>query len=80
MTEKHPLGFPMPGDIQHYQGKPYVTNDVGGIDIAIVEPFEPCPKCQDLMQAEFCDNGFGPYAVQIGPYHCYKCGYTEGDD
>jgi len=69
--------FHKPGDNQFYGGQPYVTNEVGGIDIATVEPTEPCPKCNAVCHAEFCDNGFGPFAVQVGPYHCEDCGWIE---
>lgn len=55
-----------------------LKNEVGGEDIFMVEPVENCPKCGERMYAEFCDNGFGPYAVQISPYHCESCGHIEG--
>jgi len=35
-----------------------------------------CPVCGDIATAEFADNGFGAYAVQIEPFHCY-CGWSE---
>lgn len=57
-------------------GKP--SNEVGGEDIATTEPTELCPKCREVCHADFVDNGFGPYAVQAGPYHCEKCGWIEG--
>ena len=28
-----------------------------------------CPVCGDVATAEFTDNGFGTYAVQIEPFH-----------
>lgn len=41
-----------------------------------IEPILPCPKCGKTAHAEWVDNGFGPYAVQAGPYHC-ECGWVE---
>ncbi len=41
------------------------------------EPIIKCEKCGIDCHAEWVDNGFGPYAVQAGPYHCYECGWTE---
>lgn len=52
---------------------------VGGKNIAFKKPVELCPRCKCEMDAEFWDNGFGPYSVQVGPWHCYDCGFTEGD-
>lgn len=62
---------------QTHNGKRYRTNEVGGIDIATVEPTEPCPKCGETCHADFVDIGFGPYSQQCGPYHCDACGWTE---
>lgn len=31
--------------------------------IATQKPIEECPRCKTEMDAEFIDNGFGPYAV-----------------
>ena len=42
------------------------------------EPEEYCPVCDKRVHAEFVDNGFGPYAIQAGPYHCISCGWVEG--
>ncbi len=42
-----------------------------------VEPTESCPYCGETCHADFVDNGFGPYAVQCGPYHCDGCGASE---
>lgn len=54
---------------------------VGGKLIFNKEPDRPkCPKCEHEMEAEFVDNGFGPYSIQASPYHCFECGYTEGDE
>ena len=64
------------GELQSYNGKMYATNEVGGIDIFISEPVELCPICTSKMTAEFCDNGFGPYAVQISPWFCEECYFT----
>lgn len=41
------------------------------------EPLEECPYCNAECHADFVDNGFGPYAVQCGPYHCIECGASE---
>lgn len=55
------------------------TNEVGGQDIFTTAPAAPlCPVCDEPAEAEFIDNGFGPYAVQVGPYHC-DCGWAEGE-
>lgn len=45
--------------------------------IATQKPVEQCPHCQMEMDAEFIDNGFGPYAVQASPWRCPECGYNE---
>ncbi len=37
-----------------------------------------CPICDSAVYAEFVDNGFGPYAVQVSPYHCENCNWIEG--
>lgn len=63
----------LPGSTQLYQGETYITNEVGGIDIATVEPTETCQICKGIMHAEFVDNGFGPYAVQVSPFFCENC-------
>lgn len=52
-------------------------NEVGGEDIFTKEPVEHCPNCENRVHAEFVDNGFGPYSVQAGPYHCDNCGWSE---
>ena len=36
----------------------------------------PCPECGTKCFAEFVDVGVG--YQQVGPYHCSKCGWTEG--
>lgn len=41
------------------------------------EPIKQCPVCGEDIHAEWVDNGFGPYSVQVSPFHCY-CGYVEG--
>jgi predicted Zn-ribbon and HTH transcriptional regulator len=53
---------------------------VGGKNLFFKKPIELCPRCKCEMDAEFWDNGFGRYSVQVGPWHCYDCGFTEGDD
>lgn len=55
-----------------------MCNEVGGQDIACKEPQEKCPRCNEDAEAEWCDNGFGPYAVQIAPWHCPSCGWIDG--
>ena len=71
------MNLPREGDIVTHAGKQYVTNEVGGIDIATVEPVEKCPKCGGEARCDdWVDNGFGPYAVQNGPFHC-ECGWVE---
>lgn len=52
---------------------PYIEQE----QIATEKPSAPCPRCKTEMEADFVDNGFGPYAVQASPYHCPKCGYNE---
>lgn len=37
-----------------------------------------CPGCGKIAEAEFIGNGVG--MQQISPFHCYECGWTEGDD
>tara|TARA_B100000941_G_C28112403_1_gene353955 strand:- start:269 stop:433 length:165 start_codon:yes stop_codon:yes gene_type:complete len=54
-----------------------MKNEVGGEDIATEEPEVYCPECGGRAEAEFVDNGFGPYAVQVSPYHCSTCGWLE---
>lgn len=71
--------FHKEGELQQYGGRTYVTNEVGGIDIFTSEPVELCPTCNSRMTAEFCDNGFGPYAVQISPWFCEKCYFTDSE-
>lgn len=46
--------------------------------IFTVEPHIDCEKCgaKDLC-TDWVDNGFGPYSVQVSPYHCEKCGWVE---
>lgn len=44
----------------------------------MIEPTMECPKCKATAYAQWVDNGFGPYAVQAGPYHCGRCGWVEG--
>jgi len=43
------------------------------------EPIGECPVCGPGVPAyaEWVDNGFGPYAVQAGPFHCMDCGWVE---
>jgi len=43
-------------------------------------PFDQmiCPACGKIASAEFVDNGVGN--VQCSPFHCYDCGWTEGED
>lgn len=36
-----------------------------------------CPVCGKEAYADFVDNGFGPFAVQAGPFNC-ECGWNEG--
>jgi len=49
-------------------------NEVGGQDIFTEKPVFKCPDCDCACDAEFCDNGFGPYSTQVSPYHCGACG------
>lgn len=45
----------------------------------MTEPTEICPNCGATAHAEFTDNGFGAYAVQVSPFHCQICGWTDED-
>jgi hypothetical protein len=45
----------------------------------MTEPTEIYPKCGETTHAEFVDNGFGPHAVQVSPFHCKACGWTDSD-
>jgi hypothetical protein len=66
-----------PGDIQIHNGKSYIINEVGGIDLFNKEPTLECPYCKETAYADWTDNGFGPYSVQTSPYHCYNCGWIQ---
>jgi len=41
------------------------------------KPVRLCDVCGEEAEAEFVDNGFGPYSVQAGPYNCFRCGWVE---
>jgi hypothetical protein len=36
-----------------------------------------CPGCGKIAEAEFM-GGMG--SAQCSPFHCYECGWTEGED
>lgn len=36
-----------------------------------------CPKCPGIAECETADNGVG--TVKCGPFHCFDCGWTEGE-
>lgn len=40
------------------------------------EPVFHCPQCNEQLQTDWVDNGFGPYSVQASPYGC-ECGWHE---
>jgi hypothetical protein len=42
-----------------------------------VEPHGVCEVCGKPTDADFVDNGFGPYASQVDPWHCTHCGWVE---
>ena len=57
--------------------EPYFGSEEVGQNLCGVEPVEQCPECGHEVHASFVDNGFGPFAVQGGPYRCFECGWIE---
>lgn len=42
-----------------------------------VEPILKCPKCGNGAHADWVSVLSAPYEVQVSPFHCYSCGWTE---
>ncbi len=41
------------------------------------EPKFNCPVCNTELYTDWVDNGFGRYSVQVSPYICESCGWSE---
>lgn len=50
---------------------------IGGQNLFNTEPEEQCLDCGQFMYTEWIDNGFGPFSVQVEPYHCTECGWDQ---
>lgn len=41
------------------------------------EPEFKCPVCGEQLHTDWVDNGFGAYSIQVSPYVCEPCNWTE---